>query len=218
MGNTPNEPTDILIDDHGVPLAVSLDSPRAEDASLVGEGAALLATGKRLGLPVADGLVVTGAGLSCEDMHALKHAWVHTGGPVRIIMSDRRPGGGLGAGPSAYHAETWLSMLDAMSKVLSYDGLENPTRGLWGWGVVVLKFPELGRPAILSRPPDGAVEVWTNDLAPLPTRSLRRRLCTLAEDVARLLGRPVSLEVLSGPEGELSIVDLRPYLAPPWTF
>src|SRR4051794_14729481 len=119
MGGRANEPMDILTDDHGVPLAVSLDSPRAEDANLVGEGATLLATGRRLGLPVADGLVVTGAGLLCEDMHPLKHAWVHTGGPVRIIMSDRRLGGGLGAGPSAYHAETWLSMLDAMTKVLS---------------------------------------------------------------------------------------------------
>lgn len=217
MAGRANEPTDILTDDHGVPLAVSLDSPRAEEAKLVGEGAALLATSKRLGLPVADGLVVTGAGLLCEDMHALKHAWVHTGGPIRIIMSDRRPGGGLGAGPSAHHAETWLGMLAAMSKVLSYDGLENPTRGLWSWGVVVLKCPAGGRPAILSPLPDGTVEVWTSELAPVPTGSLRRRLRTLAEDVARLLRRPVSLEVLSGPGDELSIVDLRPHLAPPWT-
>ncbi|HEY3480629.1 MAG TPA: hypothetical protein VGL02_17175 [Streptomyces sp.] len=210
MPTAAGEPGDVLSDASGVPLAVSLRSMYALDPRLVGDGACLLAMAQRLGLPVAEGVAVTVAGVETDErLDGLRHAWRHTRGPVSVLLSDRGPRSGLGVGPSRCDASTWDGLLDGVYATLAYDRLENPTRDGRSWAILVLGVPAGGRRVLAQSGDRGRVRLWSADGHRAPRWLDRLRVRALARQARELLGRPVSLEATRTADGDWVITDLR---------
>ncbi|MEV6008032.1 hypothetical protein AB0M29_14570 [Streptomyces sp. NPDC051976] len=210
MPTAAGEPGDVLSDASGVPLAVSLRSTYALDPRLVGDGACLLAMAHRLGLPVAEGVAVTVAGVATDErLDGLKHAWRRTRGPVGVMLSDRGPRSGLGVGPSRCDGSTWEGLLDGVYTTLAYDRLENPSRDGGSWAIVVLRVPTGGCRVLAQSGDRGRVRLWAADGQSAPHWLDRLRLRALARQARERLGRPVSLEATRTADGDWVITDLR---------
>ncbi|MEE4546853.1 hypothetical protein V2S66_33415 [Streptomyces sp. V4-01] len=203
-------PGDVLTDASGIPLAVGLHSTLALDAGLVGDGARLLAVANRLGLPVAEGVVITMAGVENDDrLDALKHAWRRTGGPVHVMLSDRGPRSGLSVGPSRCDASTWEGLLDDVHDILAYDLLENPSRADGSWAILVLKVPAGSRRVLAQADHRGHIRLMAADEQRRLSWRARLRLRALARQARELVGRPVSLEAMCTADGDWVVTDLR---------
>ncbi|MYS21432.1 hypothetical protein GA0115240_13078 [Streptomyces sp. DvalAA-14] len=210
MPTAADEPGDVLSDAGGTPLAVSLRSVHALDPGLVGNGTCLLAAAGRLGLPVADGVAVTTAGVANDDrLDALRHAWRRTRGPVHVLLSDRGPRSGLGVGPSRCDASTWSGLLDGLHDLLAYDQLENPGHAEGPWAILVLKVPADGRCAIVESDHRGRIRLWAADGRRTLNWPARVRLRALARQTRERIGRPISLEAMRTEDGDWVITDLR---------
>lgn len=205
-----DRPTHVLTDTRGALIAVDLHSRHALDPGLVGDGACRLATAAQLGLPVADGVVVTMAGVAHDaPLIALRHAWLRTRGQVHITLSDQGAGSGISANPSECDASTWSGLLDGLYALLAYDRAENPSRAGRPWAIVILAVPEGGTPVLVRTGPRKRVKVLGSPDGWGLTRSSRNRLASLARRVMAALGRPVSIEAVEHDDGNWHIVDIR---------
>lgn len=203
------EPADVLADTGGNPLVVSLDSSHALDPVVVGDQAAWLANARLLGLPVADGVAVTAAGIAADDpLVALRHAWCRVRGRVRIMLTGCGMSGG--SSPSVTcDATTWMGLLNGVYDVLAHDRLENPSRCNGGWGVLILPLGSFAGSVLVETGPSGPPALWTSPDRSVVTESDRERVCLLAVLARTLLGRPMSMEMMTTGGGEWTIVDMR---------
>ncbi|GII53423.1 hypothetical protein Pth03_18120 [Planotetraspora thailandica] len=205
---------------------IPLGTPDSLDAGIVGDGAALLSRALSLGLPVANGFVVTVGFEGTGTLRAVRQAWTHARGPVRMALSvNSASGHGFGAGPHFHNGSTWSGLLDGLCDLLAHDQLENPHTHWRPWSIVIQRVPAVHRSVlVMGGDPFGSgrgISIWTraaegDDLGERLTWRRRRRLRALAREAAGLLGHPVDLEVVYDRQGIARIVDCRPYGTAPW--
>lgn len=209
MPTAAGEPAGVLAGAGGVPLVVSLGSIHAQDPEAVGDTACLLAAARSVGMPVANGVVVTAAGIGADDpLPALHHAWLHMRGLVRIVLTDCGTSPGTGSSSALCDASTWMGLLNGVYDVLAYDIRENPGRRSSRWAILLLRVPSDAHSVLVEIGPGERLVTWSSHGQPLVGRE-RRQVRRLAWRMAGWLGRPLSMELMTSGRGDWSIVDVR---------
>jgi hypothetical protein len=155
-------------------------------------------------------MAVTAAGIAADDpLVALHHAWLHSRGLVRIVLTDCGPSAGPSPGSAVCDATTWMGLMNGVHAVLAHDMLENPSRRNRSWGMLFLRVPDCARSVVVEAGPGDRLVVWPSYGGPSLTSRDRMRIRRLARRAQEWLGRPMSIEVMATSRGDWMIVDLR---------